>query len=721
MDVVCSEFVLQFKKNFSHLKDKRIVLYGIGYRTGALIECLKDEYNFIGLMDKEESNIGKIMFDRQILDIETVIKHADCIIIISVSFYDVIFNRISYLNLEHGIDIYFPNGEKAGLSEKEYEEFDIEYKKLNTKRVKEIIQENDVISFDLFDTLLIRKVLDPDVVFEVIDFRLQKRGLSFFNNRKEAYLDACKDGIPSLDSIYCKFQLLTGMTEDELNKVKNIEIETEKKLLTIRKEVVELYQFAKEIGKEVYIITDMYLPSEILSSILAEHNIFCDKEKMLVSCEYQMDKESGNLWEVFKEKISSEKSILHIGDNLQYDIIGAKKYGIHALQILSAKDMMRHTVFNKMLKLDLSLWNKLTLGLVAEKLFNSPFVENRIDEKSRVVLEKEQEVGYVGYGCLIRAYLGYIIQHAYEMHIEKLAFCARDGYLLKKDFDELMKMAESKSIESRYLKISRQIVRRAALFDVEAILDFASLPYRGSVKDYYKQRFGLDLESGKDKSELEIPRDSYLTESLLHQHEAAILEKSADLRRDYSNYLNKEIGEWNRTALVDFGFSGSTQYYLSQILQKPLTGFYLLADMNEDNQYNTRQEKLSYIYNQDDPGGGNSLMGKMFLVIESVFTAPYGTYLSCDDKGNFETAEKTSNNIMFLVKEKINDGILEFFRDCQDLLGDDIAELDFRDEIGVELLALVFKQEGVKITKNILDTFYSDDVLRYKTDRKIFD
>lgn len=63
MDNLCNEFVSQFDKEFSGLKDKKIVLYGIGYRTEALLDGLKGKYDFIGLMDREESNIGKFYFE----------------------------------------------------------------------------------------------------------------------------------------------------------------------------------------------------------------------------------------------------------------------------------------------------------------------------------------------------------------------------------------------------------------------------------------------------------------------------------------------------------------------------------------------------------------------------------------------------------------------------------------------------------------------------------
>ena len=64
---------------------------------------------------------------------------------------------------------------------------------------------------------------------------------------------------------------------------------------------------------------------------------------------------------------------------------------------------------------------------------------------------------------------------------------------------------------------------------------------------------------------------------------------------------------------------------------------------------------------------------------------------------------------------------MEFFYDCSELLGSNIENFDFQDQIGGELLTVIFEKQKVNIDKKTLDTFYSDDILRYQTDRRIFD
>ena len=47
-----------FRNNFGKFKDKKIVLYGIGRFTATLLPCVTD-FKIIGLMDRDNANIGK--------------------------------------------------------------------------------------------------------------------------------------------------------------------------------------------------------------------------------------------------------------------------------------------------------------------------------------------------------------------------------------------------------------------------------------------------------------------------------------------------------------------------------------------------------------------------------------------------------------------------------------------------------------------------------------
>lgn len=173
MDTVCNEFAASFANNFSFLKGKRIVLYGLGYRTGAVIDALGKEFSFIGLMDRDEENIGKNFFSRKVLSEAEAAACAEAIVIISVSFYDVIFKRIAHLWTEHHIPIYFPTGQQAEQGDKTHEALPEAYAALSLTDIKERIKAFAAVSFDVFDTLLMRRFLESDAVFLLAEFLAQ--------------------------------------------------------------------------------------------------------------------------------------------------------------------------------------------------------------------------------------------------------------------------------------------------------------------------------------------------------------------------------------------------------------------------------------------------------------------------------------------------------------------------------------------------------------------
>lgn len=715
MDAVCQEFAAAFAENFGFLQGKNLVLYGLGYRTGGLIEALGDKFRFIGLMDREEENIGKIFFGKPVLGRAEVIARADAIVIVSVSFYDVIFRRIASLWTEHHIPIYFPNGIQAELSGQAYDEMPPEAMRLSKEQVKADIEAHDVISFDLFDTLLMRKVLDSETVFSLVEALADQPG--FYKARKEAYSDAQKERAPTWEDIYARVMLALADSGAQKGALEAWEKRVEERLLSPRQAMVDCFSYAKTLGKSVYIVSDMYFSRAVLAALLSSFGITLPEARILVSADHQCSKEGGALFDVLKEREPGEKRFLHIGDDLYSDVYGAEKKGITARRIYSAKEMMRHTIFYPFVAEEKSLIGKTALGLIGEKLFNSPFPKDRVDDRGKVAVRNERELGYIAYGPLIFSYLGYLLRMCREKEIKKLLFCARDGFLLQRAFDRYAALLGVDDIETKYLKISRLLIRKMRLESSEEIRAFAHLPYRGTKKDFFWQRFGCD---GADRGDLELPRDFSLIEGELAAREGEIIAWSRAMAKRYESYLRQEIGAFAGAALVDFGYTGSTQYYLSQFLRMPLTGFYLLADMTHDNPYNDGQDKYSCIFDERDRRGQKSSLQKLFLLLEAVYTAPYGTFTALEEGGRFVTAPLTKNNLYFAVKEKIHEGVLAFIEDMVGVWGNEVFREALSPVLGAKCLDAVFG-EHVAIPQNIVDTFYQDDILQYQTDRKIFD
>ena len=121
-------------------------------------------------------------------------------------------------------------------------------KKIAHRNTKEAllarIDENEVISFDIFDTLLCRKVLTAEDVFDLVSERALREGMKLRNFREMRQKAQEILGLtnPDIYGIYASFQQLTGVEDPVRDRLIQLEFETELEVLIARKEMIEVYQ-----------------------------------------------------------------------------------------------------------------------------------------------------------------------------------------------------------------------------------------------------------------------------------------------------------------------------------------------------------------------------------------------------------------------------------------------------------------------------------------------
>ena len=188
----------------------------------------------------------------------------------------------------------------------------------------------DIVSFDIFDTLICRRVRKPTDVFKLIE---KKRSIDgFAQNRIEAERFARKmrsSGEVTIDEIYSVYAEKYGCNKEELIK---IEIEFEKKLCFPNERVVSFFEKCKE-SYRVILVSDMYIPSGRMAEILEKCGI-SGYERLYVSCDEGCTKRSGKLFRKVQNDLRIQGSkIVHIGDDILSDCIKAKKCGLQTLKI----------------------------------------------------------------------------------------------------------------------------------------------------------------------------------------------------------------------------------------------------------------------------------------------------------------------------------------------------------------------------------------------------
>lgn len=214
--------------------------------------------------------------------------------------------------------------------------------KLISKRPEDIInlirkKNIEVVSFDIFDTLIVRdKIRKPSDLFMILNKEYSKNkeyNIDIYRIRCKAEKRAVsKYGFRDVNykEIYSSIE---EISEEDIRWLMEKEIELELLICKKNSDLAKVYEWCKKNEKKIIITSDMYLPGEVIKKILSI-NDYDKYDKLYISSEQRCSKASGKLFEkiVIENKIKGNQ-MLHIGDSLKGDYIMPKKMKINAALI----------------------------------------------------------------------------------------------------------------------------------------------------------------------------------------------------------------------------------------------------------------------------------------------------------------------------------------------------------------------------------------------------
>ena len=295
-----------FKKNHQKNQNKKIYIYGTGINTKNILEKTS-EYNIRGLLDGNKSD--EYMYGKYIYSIDDIlIDDPDIIIVVArTATVKIIVRRISKFCKNNNIQLFDIYGNDLLITKESFSK-NHPYFGINEFDLKKEIDEHDIISFDIFDTLLMRKTLFPQDVFDILNNRYDFE-YNFKIERISAEQELNIKGSPTLKDIY-NLMKFKGLNIN--NNILKKEIEVEKELIIKRNKMVDIFSYALSKNKRVFLISDMYLNKRILNKFLSDLEI-TGYEDIYVSCDYNTSKGNG-LFSIFKKNVKGN-TYLHIGDN----------------------------------------------------------------------------------------------------------------------------------------------------------------------------------------------------------------------------------------------------------------------------------------------------------------------------------------------------------------------------------------------------------------------
>lgn len=457
-----------------------------------------------------------------------------------------------------------------------------------------------VVSFDVFDTLLVRPVISPVDLFYIMERRIRdefgKERFPFVDARRWAEAETrreMREICPhyedvTLNEIYERFASKLHVTSEQIAKMKEIELAVEAKYLTPRKPVQELYTLAKKLGKTVIAASDVYLPGRFLATTLADAGYELDK--LYVSSDMRKSKGRGGMYPLIIRDLGVRPDqIVHIGDNFSADVKMSQHYKIRGFHIPSPIANFREA------RVNFDLWRgrpldkaepsfRLMLGTIINDVFDS-VPKGGWDENS-LFNGNPYLLGHYGLGPLIFCLTKWFQERAIRQDADMAAFIARDGLLMIKVY-ELLKSVFPDAPPAEYVRTSRSA---CFFFDVVDPIDFVmnhnQLHIEKSMPagEILTQRFKLELDDALiDHLEargfsVKAPVGDFSAFfSACLDYGDAIFAGLRDQRDMAESYYKRIFKGKKRIALFDVGYSGRAQRVLSKFLPAKLFGYYLFS------------------------------------------------------------------------------------------------------------------------------------------------
>ena len=390
----------------------------------------------------------------------------------------------------------------------------------------------------------------------------------------------------TLDEIYDYLGMRGDITEKDKILLKELEIKTEYDLSYGIRKNIEVVKGLVAKEKNVVLISDMYLPSHAIKDMLLKADAIFENIPLYVSNDYRKIKLSGNLYRIVAEKEGvSFDGWQHFGDNPRGDVIGAKKVGISVKKYEFPSLSVAERYLLQTHRMDKNV--QLIVGT---------------SRNARLELCKkntEFSIGtYLG-AFLLVPYVEWIVQECLKKDIRRLYFIARDGFILKKIADIIIK-ARDLYIETFYIYGSRKAWRMPSFsednHDVKELLNwshFNKLKTLAELSDVFQiseselrdflptlHKDDVYLDALNRKAIEDALCDEKFYRFLIHKHEN---------RRNLAiRYLkeNIDVGD-DRFALVELAGSGYTQLCLAHMMKSIYPGriksFYFKMDILHEN------------------------------------------------------------------------------------------------------------------------------------------
>ncbi|KNY19428.1 rhamnan synthesis F family protein [Methylobacterium sp. ARG-1] len=464
-----------------------------------------------------------------------------------------------------------------------------QYSARSQEQALEALIDVDLISFDLFDTLVSRPARRPDAVLKLVEHRIateEGRPIPLFAERRAAEnrVRARKhhQGDVNLLEIYADLAAVGTIPADVIARAHALEKRIDLGALRPRTEVIAVLQAAHALGKRIVLMTDTYYEEADILAILSGAGIADLFAAIYVSNAVGARKDRGDLWRYVEEAEAVPRARwLHVGDNEHSDIQAACDRRIPYLHVAHPAKILAQSGFVRDEGDLVRTWpSDLVVGHAMLALCRNPFLGRATSPY--LSLGSSREIGYAVFGPLMLVFMSWLIRHEALARVERLYFLAREGDVLVRIYRLIRERYGWDHLpEGRYFHVSRQTAIAAALSKAfRPDLVTAAGRYVGTVQGLLWNRAGFTAPAHRelDQVAVRLPADTPTVERIMTDLEPEIAAHAADMHQRLLAYAQQEKLDGDAICgVVDVGYSATIQRMIQTALGRPLVGFYLAA------------------------------------------------------------------------------------------------------------------------------------------------
>lgn len=573
------------------------------------------------------------------------------------------------------------------------------------KVLRKKIQEKkpQLISFDIFDTLIDRSVEQPVHVLRMIEAEVDlitEGHISNFQVARQSIERSLREKIAmvgerqeiTLEEIYDEMARRYALTPQMRAAVRDLEVAEELRMLRRREAGWRLYEVAKASSARVILISDMYLPESVIRQILSQAG-YPEDLPLYLSSTVGLRKHESDLFAHVQSMEGVEyTNWLHIGDNPHGDVAVPGKLGITAHRIQSAYQLLSaNKKLAAMLRADRKMRSKAETalyGLIQRRYFDDPF---RIYPANTHFGGDPFIMGYVGMGPVFYGFLHWVMTQAKRDGVQKLLFLSRDGKVLWRMAQVLFTGSEEWPAIA-YAMGSRRAARVASIFtpgDISKLID-SSLSAT-TLEALFAKKLGIDL---RDEDEELIRRCGFADRNAnvtaehresLRQMAMVLAERilgNAATERDLlaDHYRSLGVVPGARVGVVDIGYAGTMQAAMERITGEiGIAGYYYITFESALEVMHRTGVIRGYAGDFVKPKIHQDVICRNGFLFETLFCSSDASFVcfrkTADGKVEPRFDVALNDDVRRHIVEKAHDAAVALARDLRSAFGHRITEL----------------------------------------------